>query len=256
MRSFIPWVGGKLLLAKKITSLFPNEFERYIEVFGGGASVLFSKEKQAPFEVYNDINGNLVNLFRCIKYHREELQREIRGFPNSRELFQEFISQLQTPYLTDIQRAARFFLIIRLSFAANARDYNCKPHNLNTPIDYLEAVQERLNGGQGVVIENKEFDNLIRVYDRPKAFFYCDPPYYGAEKFYGVSFEEEEHQRLHDCLKSIKGMFLLSYNDCPYIRDLYKDFHILSVERGNNIGKGKYKELIISNYEMGGKEND
>lgn len=78
LKSFIPWIGGKSLLAKKITAEFPQDFGRYIEVFGGGGSVLFSSEKHAKFEVWNDANGDLVNLFRCVKYHREELQKEIR----------------------------------------------------------------------------------------------------------------------------------------------------------------------------------
>ena len=77
MKSFIPWIGGKSLLAKKIVSMFPDDFDRYIEVFRGGGSVLFAKDKHAPLEVYNDVNGQLVNLFRCIRFHREELQREI-----------------------------------------------------------------------------------------------------------------------------------------------------------------------------------
>ncbi|WP_286439387.1 DNA adenine methylase, partial [Bacteroides acidifaciens] len=89
MKSFIPWIGGKSLLAKKITALFPENLERYIEVFGGGGSVLFSKDRHAPFEVYNDANGQLVNLFRCIRYHRGELQREIYGYINAREIFED-----------------------------------------------------------------------------------------------------------------------------------------------------------------------
>ena len=75
MKSFIPWIGGKSLLAKKIIAQFPDSFGRYIEVFGGGGSVLFSSDKHAPTEVYNDANGQLVNLFRCIKYHSGELQQ-------------------------------------------------------------------------------------------------------------------------------------------------------------------------------------
>lgn len=71
MKSFIPWIGGKSQLAKRIISEFPEKFDRYIEVFGGGGSVLFASDKHAPMEVYNDANGQLVNLFRCIKYHRE-----------------------------------------------------------------------------------------------------------------------------------------------------------------------------------------
>lgn len=68
MKSFIPWVGGKSRLAKKIISMFPDNFDRYIEVFGGGGSVLFAKDKHAPLEVYNDINGQLVNLFRALAF--------------------------------------------------------------------------------------------------------------------------------------------------------------------------------------------
>ena len=77
MRNIVPWIGGKTLLAMKIVSLFPEKVERYVEVFGGGASVLLSKEKLAPFEVYNDADSQIVNLFRCVKYHRGELQKEI-----------------------------------------------------------------------------------------------------------------------------------------------------------------------------------
>ena len=77
MKSFIAWIGGKSLLAKRIISEFPDDIDRYVEVFGGGGSVLFAKDKHADLEVYNDANSELVNLFRCMKYHREELEREI-----------------------------------------------------------------------------------------------------------------------------------------------------------------------------------
>ena len=77
MKSFIPWIGGKSQLANRIVSMFPDKIERYIEVFGGGGSVLFARDKHAPLEIYNDANSQLVNLFRCIRFHRGELQREI-----------------------------------------------------------------------------------------------------------------------------------------------------------------------------------
>lgn len=77
MNSFISWIGGKKLLRKKILENFPDRgiFNRYIEVFGGAGWVLFSVDKHAKMEVYNDVNGNLVNLFRCTKYHPEALQK-------------------------------------------------------------------------------------------------------------------------------------------------------------------------------------
>ena len=71
MNSCMGWIGGKRLLRKAILERFPtDEVGRYIEVFGGAGWVLFAKEKlPGQLEVYNDIDGNLVNLFRCVKYH-------------------------------------------------------------------------------------------------------------------------------------------------------------------------------------------
>lgn len=191
MNSFIGWIGGKKLLRKEITKRFPESFNRYIEVFGGAAWVLFSKDKLANMEVYNDINGDLVNLFRCVK------------------------------------------------------------RNVNVMIQYLTDIQKRFSG---VVIENKDFEDLIRVYDKENALIYLDPPYYGTERYYQIKFSEEDHMRLHEMLENVKGKFILSYNDCGFIRDLYKNFNIDEVQRNHNlVGKYKYKEhryseLIIRNY--------
>ena len=245
MKSFIPWIGGKSLLAKTIIGMFPKDFDRYIEVFGGAGWVLFGRDKHANLEVYNDAEGQLVNLFRCIKYHAEAVQHEIDGYLNAREFFEDIKAQIDMQGLTDIQRAARFFLQIRMSYGADRRTYGCSKKNLVSTTDYLTSVKERLNG---VVIEHKDFENLIKVYDRDKALFYLDPPYHGTEKHYNVGFNEADHERLKQCLNGIKGRFILSYNDDEYIRNLYKDFNIHEVERANNLSSGQYKELIITNY--------
>lgn len=243
----IPRIGGKCLLRKAICERFPetSKFDRYIEVFGGAAWVLFYKEKHAALEVYNDGDGDLVNLMRCIKYHRGELQREIDGFYNSCEMFFDALEQLHCRGFTDIQRAARYFIKIRLSFGSAGREFGCNVKPLQKSADYLSKVSERL---ASVVIEHKNYDNLIKVYDRPTAFFYLDPPYCGTERMYDVSFTAEDHLNLKQHLSNIKGLFLLSYNDDPFIRDLYKDFHIEPVKRNNNMSTGNYKELLISNY--------
>ncbi len=243
MKSFIPWVGGKSLLAKKITSLFPDDIDRYIEVFGGGGSVLFYRDKHANLEVYNDFNSCLVNLFRCAKYHRAELQREISGYFNSREIFEEIKEKLKIRGFTDIQRAAMFYVQIKISYGSDTRTFGCNRKNLSP--DYLEKVEKRL---ERVVIENKDFENLIKVYDRPKALFYCDPPYHKTENYYDAVFTKDDHERLKAVLSDIKGCFILSYNDDEYIRELYRDFEIIPVERSNNLSKGTYKELIIRNF--------
>lgn len=243
----IPRVGGKRLLRKTICERFPvsDKFDRYIEVFGGAAWVLLYKDKHAPLEVYNDGDCNLVNLMRCIKYHSGELQREIDGFYNSREMFFDAIEQLNCKGFTDIQRAARYFIKIRLSFGSAGRNFGCNSNPLRKSADYLSTVCERLNS---VVIEHKDYDDLIKVYDRSTAFFYLDPPYHGTEDMYDVTFTKEDHLKLKNRLSGIKGLFLLSYNDDPFIRELYKDFKIEPISRNNNMSKGDYKELLISNY--------
>lgn len=240
-------VGGKRLLRKTICERFPisDKFDRYIEVFGGAAWVLLYKDKHTPLEVYNDGDGNLVNLMRCIKYHSGELQREIDGFYNSREMFFDAIEQLSCKGFTDIQRAARYFIKIRLSFGSKGREFGCNIKPLRKSADYLSTVCERLNS---VVIEHKDYDDLIKVYDRSTAFFYLDPPYHGTEDMYDVTFTKEDHLKLKNRLSGIKGLFLLSYNDDPFIRELYKDFKIEPISRNNNMSKGDYKELFISNY--------
>ena len=245
MNSPICWIGGKKLLREKIIAMFPEDFDRYIEVFGGAGWVLFGRDRHAKLEVYNDAESNLVNLFRCIKYHCGELQRELQWRLNSREEFYDIKQNLNTPGLTDIQRAAMFYLLIRISFGGDRRSFGCNYKNLENALDKLPEVSKRLNG---VVIEHKDFADLIKVYDRPKALFYCDPPYHSTEKFYDVPFPEDDHRRLRDALAGIKGRFLLSYNDDEFVRELYKGFEIIPVERQNNMSEGSYREIIIKNY--------
>jgi DNA adenine methylase len=251
LNSFIPWIGGKKLLRKTIVSYFPDEIDRYIEVFGGAAWVLFYKDKYANLEVYNDINSNLVNLFRCIKYHFQELQKELTWVLNSHEIFDEIRNIEDSKGLTDIQRAARYFTVIKISFGADRRSYGCSKRSLLNSVKYLTAIHERLDK---VVIENRSYEALIKVYDRPDALFYLDPPYHGTEKYYDDVFTEQNHIILKNSLKKIKGKFILSYNDDEYIRELYKDFEIIELNRQKNLtGRTKnsdniYHELLIKNY--------
>lgn len=251
MNSFIGWVGGKRILRKNILAQFPPEasFDWYIEVFGGAGWVLFAKDRHAKMEVFNDINGDLINLYRCVKYHSEALQKELAFSFTSREQFTDYYKQLETRGFTDIQRAARYYFIIKESYAADLHSFGVKSRNLIRSMDYLTTVSKRLNS---VIIENISFEQLIRTYDREKALFYLDPPYYKAEKYYPDRFNPEDHIGLRKCLDQIKGFFILSYNDCEEIRKLYKDYQVIEVSRMDNIvvknGKREYKELIIKNF--------
>ncbi len=249
MNSFIKWIGGKKALKKKVIAEFPDSFERYVEVFGGAGWVLFDKEKHASFEVFNDIDGDLINLYRCIKYHASALQEELKYIIHSRELFKDFISQMKATGLTDIQRAARYYIIIRSSFGANKHSFATSATNIIGKIDYLSEIQNRL---ERVVIEHTDFEQLIKTYDRPDAVFYLDPPYYNAEKYYSGNFSASDHERLLNVLKGIKGKFILSYNADGAILEMYKDFNIIPVTRFNQLlsksNNTEYKEVIIKNF--------
>ena len=124
-------------------------------------------------------------------------------------------------------------------------------NGIKTESDKRKAIGR---AGKGVIIQNKSFDELIPLYDRPKAFTYCDPPYYGTEKLYTAKFSRESHCLLRDVLGSVKGYFMLSYNDCDFIRDLYRGYYIESFERLNSISQrydpgNMFKELLITNYD-------
>lgn len=249
MNSFISWIGGKKLLKKKIIEQFPEQFDRYIEVFGGAGWVLFDKERHAGMEVYNDVNGNLVNLFRCVKYHPDALQKELDWILVSREQFFDCVSQNDVRGMTDIQKAARFYCRIKLSFGTDLKSFGVRPRNIQGSIAYLEKVSKRLSR---VVIENVDFERLMKTYDCESALFYCDPPYYEAEKYYPDKFQPEDHVRLKNALSRIKGKFILSYNDCPEIREMFKEYNLIEVDRQDNLvtktNPRRYKELIIKNY--------
>ena len=256
MNSFMSWIGGKKALRDEILMRFPVNYSRYIEVFGGGGWILFHKDPKRDHEVYNDFNPNLANLFRCVRDHPEELISRLEFTLNSREDFKHIRNELKTRTdLSDVQRAAYFYQIIRQSYASGLDSFGAQPRSMWANFPLIRACCGRL---QSVVIENRDFEHLIKQYDRPESFFYCDPPYYATEDYYeDVGFTAADHQRLANALFNIQGKFLLSYNDCPEIRAIY-DRPGITVEgtsRLSNIaqryeGGKQYAELIISNYDV------
>ena len=255
MNSFMSWIGGKKALRDEIISRFPTDYKRYIEVFGGGGWVLFHKAPGNDFEVYNDRNPNLANLYRCVRDHPDELISELTYALNSRTDFDYIRKVMKTPTeIPDVKRAAYFYQLIRYSYASGLDSYASQPHSMWNNFPLITNACARL---QKVVIENKDFEKLIDQYDRPESFFYCDPPYFETEDYYeDVGFTKADHERLADKLSSIEGKYLLSYNECPEIRELYESrgARIESISRLSNIAQryeaGKqYDELIISNYD-------
>ena len=252
----LSWPGGKRLLAKHLIPLFPDH-HAYIEVFGGGLALLLKKER-SKIEVVNDLNSDLVTFYRVVRYHRDALLDELEFVPNSREEFNAYVAQ---PGLTDIQRAARFFIRNKLSFGAKGHHFGTSKKSGGTAhgsranrLDAVRRLNERLDR---VCIEHLDWRTLIDRYDAAATFFYLDPPYTSGMQYTETSggealyWTEQDHRDLRERLRTLEGTWLLSYDDSLLVRELYDGCRITPVSRRNGIGnnhaslKRTYDELII-----------
>lgn len=221
-KPIIPWPGGKRRLLSHLLPLLETPHTCYCEPFAGGAAVLFAREP-AKVEVLNDIDGELVRLYRVVAHHLDEFVRQFRWALTSREMFKW--AQMQVPdTLTDIQRAARFCYLQRLTFGVkvSGRTLGVGPGsarsiNLLRIEEELSAAHLRLHR---VVIEHLTWQRCIERYDRPGTLFLLDPPYWQTEG-YGVPFGWEQHEALAGALRSLKGRAILTINDHPDIRSLF-----------------------------------
>ncbi len=284
MKSPIPWVGGKSKLLWLIHTLAPERYTRFIDVFGGSGTVTLNHPlTPGCMEVYNDYNSDLTNLFHCVKERPLALLKELGFLPlDARDEFnmlcrflaqEEFTEEhlkeelelskrllspveeetvrkllLERAQLGDVRRAAAYFKQVRYSFSGNTKSFAGKPCDIRRFFYLIWECSRRL---KDVLVENKDFEELLRQYDRPDAFLYCDPPYYNAE-CYAVEFTKADHRRLHDALAQCKGFVMVSYNYCPFICELYKDFYIFHTTRPNSMSLtagSEYEEVVMTNYD-------
>lgn len=250
-KPIIPWMGGKRRLAKYILPLI-NGHEQYVEPFAGGAAIFFLKDP-SKVEVINDVNRDLINLYRCVRHHLDELVKHFRWALVSRE---EFLHQqsVDPETLTDIQRAARFYYLQRSCFGARLGAQSWGISQTTPPKFNLTRIEEDLSMAHmrlaRTYIENMQWSDLIKRWDRDGTVFYCDPPYWQTAG-YDVEFPFENYKQLADLAKSIKGHMVISVNDIPEMRDVFEGLHIQDVPINYTVG-GKpqpRRELIIRNWQ-------
>lgn len=254
MKSFLSYLGGKSLLTSKIIPKIP-EHTCYCEVFAGAAWLLF-KKPESEVEIINDINTDLITLYRVVKLHLDEFIRYVKWILVARDEFKRFM--IETPEsLTDIQRAVRFYYLLRSGYGGKVH----KPtFNINTTRRSgfnLLRLEEELSDVYlrlcRVYIENKPYKELIQRFDKPHTFFYLDPPYHGFEDYYGEGiFSRNDFEQLEALLSGLQGKFIMSINDVPEIRQMFKQFNVESVTTSYTVAGGNKKvkagELLISNY--------
>lgn len=252
-KSFLAWVGGKSQLTSTILPLIPTH-KCYVEVFAGAAWLLFRKPPSKT-EIINDINGDLVCLYRVVQNHLDEFVRYFRWTLISRHEFDR-LKNVAPETLTDIQRAARFYFLIKNAFGAKLTNPSFGLAVTGKPRLNLLRIEEDLSEAHlrlsQVFIENRPYAEVIKQADRESTFFYLDPPYWDCEKVYGKGiFAKADFTALRDQLVTTKGKWLVSINDVPEIRELFKDFSIKTVATKYSISAGQNKsvnELLIANY--------
>ena len=255
-KPLIPWVGGKRRLARFILPTFPDH-TCYVEPFCGAAALFFMKEP-VKVEVLNDVNGDLIRLYRVVTHHLEEFIRQFKWALNSRELF-NWLQETPPDTLTDIQRAARFYYLQKCAFGGKVQGQTFGTAttakasiNLLRMEEDLSAVHLRLHQ---VFIEHLDWAKCVDKYDRPHSLIYLDPPYWGTAG-YGVDFGLEQYDLMAARLSSIKGKAVVSVNDIPEMRKAFAGHHIKRVVTNYTVGasgKGRESkgELVISNFRPG-----
>lgn len=249
--------------------------------------MLLGKPLPDKFEVINDYNRNLVNLYRCMRDRPMAFIRELgfqtlnarddftvlKKFFQKEEFSDEFLDEeleltcILLPKPTaeeirelysksrqdyDLRRAAMFLKLIRYSYSSGGKSFACQPFSVRSLFGLIQEFSKRC---ENVIIENQDFEVLIKHYDRPGGFIYCDPPYFSSEYVYDCGFTWEDHLRLRDTLINAQSRFLLSYNDCPEIRGLYEGCTFFDFRRIHNMvqkyeaGK-EFPELLIANYDV------
>ncbi|MBP3402402.1 MAG: DNA adenine methylase, partial [Alphaproteobacteria bacterium] len=248
-----PYLGGKFRLSKRIINKIEQiQHKIYAEPFVGMGGIFLRRTQIPKAEIINDINGELVNLYRIVRRYPNTLYKETEFMFASRQEFERLL-KTQPETLTDIERAARFLYLQNQAFGGKVTGQSFGV-SIDRPArfdfvklnDRIRAVGERL---ASVTIERQDFETFIKRYDTKDTLFYLDPPYWGNETDYGKGvFTRADFERLRDCLTGIKGRFILSLNDTPQVKELFKNFTIEQTDVTYSISKTgccNRSELII-----------
>jgi DNA adenine methylase len=260
------WFGGKGKQAEYIISKMPSH-KVYIEPFGGSAHVI-SQKPRINHEVYNDIDGIVVNFILQSIENTDELIERCSVIPYSRELYERYRKE-ELPR-DPLEKAVRFFYLNRSAISkGNAEEVpktgwrHSTSSSQNPAMGYMNACEKIkifAKRMQGVMIERMDFRQLIEKYDSDEALFYVDPPYVGREKSYALTVEDKKdplklHKDLAKILNGVKGKVIISYYPDPLIDELYKDWNIekhsaFKQAVGSQKVGGQAEELLITNFEI------
>lgn len=241
-RPIVRYHGGKWKLAPWIVSNFP-EHRVYVEAFGGGGSVLLRKPRSYA-EIYNDLDAEIVSLFRVARDHGPKLKEKLELTPFSRDEYLEAWYPSEDPIKQARRTVIRSFMgfgsaaitlmrlpdnpgrggLAKTGFRSNSNRSGTTPaHDWKNYPDALSSIIKRL---QGVVIENKDALSVIADHDSADTLFYIDPPYLPETRDKGQDYKfemtKDDHIGLAECLNKVRGKVVLSCYQSKLYDDLYR----------------------------------
>ena len=224
LKSPLFWMGGKYHIANWIISYFDYSVKTYLELFGGAGHILF-KKKPHKIEIFNDIDGEIINFFLILKEKKDELKQELEKIPYSREIFNLFSKQ-NPEESSNLERAVRWFYIIRNSFSGipnTGWSYgfasNHAKHYFNS-LNLFDLVQKRI---KNVQFENRDYRKILSAITKEKQkdiLIYVDPPYFDVN-YYTTIWKKEDHEELAEWLNKLNCKIVISYYYFKYIEDWY-----------------------------------
>jgi len=243
-------VGGKSKLKKIIIKKIPKH-KTYVEPFVGGGHIFFGREEPSYIEVINDKDIDIYHFYKDMKKYGSKMINKNWNNP-TRKKFNYFLKNRPTNH---IERLYRNIYLSLMSYSGNRKSYigektESNYHGVELGKKYkTDKWEKRL---KNVKIYNKDFEYIIKKYDAPDTFFYLDPPYEESNVNKSIYYNHSvEPIRIYNALKNIKGNFLLSYNNSPNIRKLFKEFRIIKVKTSYELSgtlKSNITELLIKNY--------
>lgn len=260
----IPYVGAKHRLAERLVAICAGTgADLFVDVFGGSAAVMLMASRSFPKLIYNDIDGDLVNLFRVIadRVQRRELLQIMRWLPMSRKIYEDdsdlYRAGNQSFHLEkDLVKRARCTLYRHLfSFGGKIRNggfaiSKCDREHIKEIPRLGNVLRKMVKVGEifrGACIENLDYADLIRVHGQSsRAVLFVDPPYDGSEAYYSREFRAGQHTMLAHQLEAAPAAVVCTYYSTPLIRELYPaarwDWQSITATKNSCLMKGN-KEI-------------
>lgn len=267
----LKWVGGKRQLIDTFLDLIPEKISSYCEPFLGGGALFF--KLQPPKAYVNDINADLILVYKIIRDDVDNLIVELANFKNESDFFYSVRDwdrdKEKYNSLSNVERAARIIYLNKTCYNGlyrvnNAGEFNSpfgsyrNPNIINAPV--LRAVSRYLNSAQ-IKLTSLDYAEVLSEIPK-KTFVYLDPPYdpiSATSNFTGYSkggFTREDQIRLKECcdyLSENKIKFMLSNSKTDFILDLYSSYNITTVQAKRSVnsvagGRGNVEEIVVRNY--------